>query len=503
MQSSPMVFPQPKDRPRLEKYKQNDLIFEGEHYDAFSIVGEKDFTERYKRLRYIVANFAGLISKISASTLFGEKITIDVEDDKTQKFLDGLMEHNSLHTQLYESALANSRRGDAVFKLRTGKRNPLDLKAKTEIIIEEINAGMYFPTFDPAAARNVATQDVIVSIIEQGQDTYLHKEIHQPGFIFNEVYLYNPKEQKIISTEDPARFGFLPRQETKVSRSLVFHIPNFRSKGYFGTSDYKDIANIFFAINNRMTKIDGILDKHADPILAVPPGVLDEEGKVRKEALGMFEVNNDNPGFTKPEYIVWDANLDASFKQLDKLIEVMLMIAEIAPAALGMDKNGQAESGRALRFKMLATLRKIKAKMQYYDQGIKDMVFVAQELSIAWNISVDDFKPAKAERPTIAWSEGIIKDLTEMIDNAIKRIDGGISSRADEIAKIDDVTPDEAKKRVKEIDEEKGPELAPLGGNDPNNPTNVPDSTGKVPQNAANGGQPAANGTGRTANAGA
>jgi hypothetical protein len=52
----------------------------------------------------------------------------------------------------------------------------------------------------------------------------------------------------------------------------------------------------------------------------------------------------------------------------------------------------------------------------------------------------------------------------------------GLSSRADEIAKLDGKTPEEAQAKVKEIDEESGPTLPPLddngqGSNDKNPPT--------------------------------
>lgn len=481
---NPLVFPKTIDKERLEKYKHYDTLYEGDHFAAFSVSAPGEFSNQYKKLRYIVANFAGLMSRVVADMLFGESLTIDVKDKNTQIFIDGLVHQNDLINQLYESSIINSRRGFDVFKMRIGKRNPLDPNAKAEIIIEQVGAQIYYPQFDNKAARNITTQDVIATTFVQGGKTYLHKETHQPGQIVHEVFEYDPKQGKIISAEMPEEFGFMPIEQTKISRSLIFAIPNYRDGKFWGPSDYKDLESLFFALNNRLTKTDNILDKHSDPILAVPPGVIDEEGKVKKESLGMFEVDNENPGFNKPEYIVWNANLESAFTEIEKLIEMLFMFSEIAPATMGADKDGQAESGRALKFKLLSTIRKRNRKISYYDLAIKDMLLTAQELAKAWSIQIDGVSPGQPERPTIQWGDGVINDETEQVENAAARIDAGISSRADEIARLDGLSPEEARKKVKEIDAETAPTLPPLdnNGEDPNAKDTPPDPNDPNPE---------------------
>lgn len=491
-QESPLTFPKRADKNRLDKYAYYDKLYSGEHFDAFSIAAQDGFNTVYARLRYVVANFAGLASRVLADMLFGETITIDVKDKDLQNFLDAVQEKNGLFNQFYESELVNSRKGDDVFKLRVGPRNPKIPDSPSEIIIEQIGPEFYFPQFSKQTGRGQTDEDVIVTQFSQLNEStgrmadYIHKEIHTPGLIQHEVYQYNLSEQKIISQEDVTLFGWPEEEPTGVDRSLVFHIPNVRDgAGFWGTSDYNDLQTLFFALNNRITKTDNILDKHSDPILAVPPGVLDEDGNVKKESLGMFEVDNETGA--KPEYIVWNANLDVAFKEIDKLVDFLFMFGEIAPAAFGLDNGGQAESGRALKFKLLATIRKRNRKKRYYDQAIKDMLVTSMELAKAHSVQMGGVVPAKIERPTIAWGSGIIPDETEEIDNATKRIDAGLSSRADEIARIDDVTPDEAQKKVKEIDEEARANMPPaiennLTGNPPApNPQNPQPNTQPAP----------------------
>lgn len=480
-----LQFPKPVDQKRLNDYDYYDKLYFGEHYDAFLIKGQKDFSNQYNRLRYVVANFAGLMSRVLADMLFSDQFSLDFEDEKNQEFMDALLADNQFTTQCYESALANSRRGDSLFKLRIGQLNNNPASPQT-VIIEEVTPAIYFPALDITSNRYKPTEDVLAWAFKANGVDYLHKETHRPGYIFHEIYRYDPRSSKIIAQVNAQDFGFADIEETKVSRSLVFHIPNVRDgSGFWGTSDYKDLSTLFYALNNRITKIDNILDKHSDPILAVPPGVLDEEGRVKKEALGMFEVDNENAGFNKPEYIVWNANLDSAFKEVDSLIEQLFMFSEIAPATMGMDKNGLAESGRALKFRLLSTIRKRNRKIQYYDQGIKDMMETVLELAGAWGITVNGMKAQKPERPTIDWGDGVINDATELVDMATKRIDAGIESRSGAIVKLDGVTEAEAKTKVQEIDDEDKLVVPSLdkGGTGTTPPDNQPNNNQNQDQN--------------------
>lgn len=459
---SPLNFPKMPDRQRIMRYDHFDKLGTGDHFSAFALKGERSFTEAYNKLRYVSAPFAGLISRVMADMMYGEKINVDFKDQDNQAWSDDFFEDNKLMAQLYESELANSRRGDDIFKIRIGTRNPQMVTAKPTIIVEQITAAVYFPVLDQAGTRYTAKQDVIATFINDNGRTYLHKEIQVPGYIFHEMYLYDPTQQKVLAQVNPTSFGFPLQEETGIDdRTLIFHVPNFRDgTGFFGTSDYADLEPLFFALNNRLTKTDNILDKHSDPILAVPPGVINEKGQVNKSALGMFEVDNENPGFNKPEYIVWNANLDSAFKQIDNLIELLYTFSGISPASTGdQDKaGGQAESGRALKFKLLSTIRKRNQKIIYYDQMIKDMSETAQKLALAHGIFGDDnVSISTPERPTIMWGDGIIQDQVEAVETATARIDNGTMSRADAIASLDGKTPDEAKDKVAEIDKESGP----------------------------------------------
>ena len=366
-----------EDKKRLSNYSYFEQLFFGDHYEAFRMkVQSEDFNRTYGKLRYVMINYAGLISKVCADRLFSEPITIKFTGGD-QKFGEALIKENHLMTQLYESALSNSYLGDALFKVRTGKRHRND--ANATVIMEDTTPRIYFPKIDPFNVRAMPEQQELAWVFRSGNNEYLRKEIHEPGKILNQVFLM--KGDEVVNQPLPLDIlgidGLLPEQQTGIDRSLVTHIANWKTGSRWnGISDYYDLDSIFFAINNRMTKSDNILDKHSDPILMVPPGVLDENGKPIKKDGRIIEMGNGDDG--KPEYVVWDASLENAWKEIEKLVEFFEMVAEISPDAFGMGKGGAVESGRALKFKLMRTIAKIARKKLYYDPAIKEALYVAQ-----------------------------------------------------------------------------------------------------------------------------
>ena len=453
--TSYIKFPYSGAEERLKNYNYFEKLFLGDHFQAFNVrIDDAQYTKNYQKLRYVMVNFAGLMSKVVADMLFSEPIIIKAGEKGDQEFIDALVHENNLNTQFYESALSNSYLGDALLKIRMGKRNASD--KKPTVIIEENTPKVYFPILDESNVRAEPKKHEFAWKMTLNGKEYVRKEIHEIGKIYNE--LWTLKDDGTIGDKVDIKvvLGIDPEEDTKVDRSLVIHIPNWKTSGrYFGISDYYDLDSLFYAINNRLTKIDNVLDKHTDPILAVPEGVLDEDGKVKRQALNMIEISPE-AGKEKPEYIVWNANLEAAFKEIDHLVDMFYMVSEISPDVLGMGKGGAVESGRALKLKILRTIAKAARKKLYYDRAIKEAVYVAQLVAKAWNLEVNGLK-LKGEPviPDIEWNDGLPIDDAEAIDDEVKRIDAGLSSTKDSLMRLDGLDEKAAEAKAKEISDEK------------------------------------------------
>lgn len=454
------IFPDKDSRIRLLNYEYYGRLFYGKHFDAFRIqIDDDDYNRAYAKLRYIVVNFAGLISKIVADMLFSEPLTIKTEDGD-QEFIEALWRENQMDIQCYESALGNSYNGDALFKVRKDKQN--------QIIIEDITPKVYFPTLNPFNVRAKPKDIALAWTFNKGNKEYLRKEIHTEGNIENKVF--EMQGDKMVTDVGVGILGdsdIVDTLKTKIDRNLIIHVPNWKTgETHFGISDYFDLDSLFYALNNRISSVDNILDKHSDPILMVPPGVLDEKGRVKKKALGVIEIGED-AATGKPEYIVWDASLENAFKEIEKLVEFMYLVGEISPDVLGLGE-GVSDSGRALKFKLMRTIAKVARKKLYYDRAIKETLYVAQKLAKAWNLEVDGKKLTKEPVvPELIWADGLPIDNSEQIDTETKALDAGLTDKKDSIMRVYGYDEKQAEEKAKVIEKEK--EIAmpkpSLGGN--------------------------------------
>jgi hypothetical protein len=445
------VFPNPKEAERLGDYEYYRKLFLGKHFEAFRIrIDDERYNRAYAKLRYVVVNFAGLLSKIMADMLFSEPPTIKVPNGD-QDWVDAFWRENSMDIQCYESALGNSYQGDALFKLRAGPRNSEN--PESTVICEDISPRLYFPVIDGFNVRGEPKRVDLKWTFKIGDQMYLRVESHEPGKIYNHVY--EMKGDKIMAEVDPSLAGLtlLPEENTNVDDILIYHVANWKTGDrHFGLSDYHDLDYLFYALNNRLSKVDNILDKHGDPILMVPPGVIDDKGQVKKKALGVIEVSEGETG--KPEYIVWDASLQSAFTEIEKLVDFLYLTAEISPDLLGLGE-GVTESGRALKFKLMRTLAKTARKRLYYDQAIKELIYDAQVFAKANNLTIDG-KALQGEpvKPEIEWQDGLPIDDTELQADLIAAIDAGIKSKKQAIMELEAVDEENAEKILDEIEEE-------------------------------------------------
>ena len=450
------LFPYPDDEGRLGNYNFYENLFWGNHFDAFNVkISSENYGKYYARLKFIVANFPGLITKVVSDLLFVEPPKIKMPTPEGQEWVNSLIEENKLRLQWYESSLDNSYFGDALFKLRVGPRYD---NTDSTVLIEQQTPKVYFPLMDPFNAKGEPKEMELAWVIAIGEKTYLRKEIHKRGEIINRVFLL--EGQEIKEEENLSLLGDSAPKEyepVKGKRPLVIHIPNWRAGNRWnGISDYYDLETLFYAIDNRMTKIDNILDKHSDPILAVPDGIIDEKGQVKRSKLNLFVRGDGENKEFDPSYITWEANLESAIKEIDKLVEMTFMMSETSPDILGMGQ-GQAESGRALKLKLLRTLAKVQRKQIYYYQGIRDMIYTAQVLAYEYGVTVGEKKvkfKGTPEYPEIVWRDGLPADMREQAEVEQIRIDSGTTTKKDAVMRLDDIEDDAAEKKVKEIREE-------------------------------------------------
>jgi len=418
---------------RLDNYKRCRHLFKGQHAEVFERVQKWLEESGDKWMVYVACNFAGLISKVSADMLFGEKVKYVVDEDPVsdeQGQLNQLIESNKLNTVNYEMALSTSWRGEVIYKVRFGKLATAGEDEQSHAIIEPASPGRFFPITSGDNIRDL--QGGVFGYVRkappgvrarEGRD-YLRIERHLPGKIQNELWLLEEDGRTIQEQVNLNLFEeyaeLEQEQETKYPGLLFTFTPNWRLEDEFwGISDYYDLETIFDEINNRVSRISRVLDKHESPRLILPPGIMHFDEKterwyVTKEDLEMMEVSGEDETVRGdlPKYLTWDAQLDAAFKQIDKLMQLAFLISETSPDAFGLREGGAAESGRALKFRLIRLLAKINRKKLYFDQALKDVIGKALHMEAEHGGGLD-YSDTDLR---IEWGDGIPADPKEQAE---------------------------------------------------------------------------------------
>jgi len=458
------TYPPQEHRKRIARYRENKHLFKGEHYDVF----EKLQNYRQDEL-YISVNLPGLICKKSADFLFGETPTFSAgkkSDSPEQERLDAWVEENNLPMKLQQSATSNAYRGDSFFKVRWGQKWDGKVSEAFDpfrILIDLQNPAYVFPETTEGDASQIEIFHVAFPTLVKGSNNQrwiLHVETHSPGQIEYRKFEMSPS----ISTSTEITEWNIAREivkersmvQTGIPFPMVVHIPNYSlDDDWEGLDDLSEHKPLFDELNRRFTAISNILDKHADPAIAVPTGVLgeDEYGNptfvVGRDKV--FEVLGKDDVI--PQYITWNGQLDSAFKEIDLIVEEILSNAEIPAVALGKgDAGTSGSSGLAIKFRMNSLLAKINRKRQFYDKGLKEMFLICEMLELSKKGRKAGFEMFDVK---IHFHDGLPSDEAEQANIMNIRTGGKATlSQKSALMRQDGLTEEQAESELARMDEE-------------------------------------------------
>jgi hypothetical protein len=448
--------PNPSDEMRILKYEHYKKLFQCRHIEVFKKAHDwvKANPEEGKRL-YIAVNFPRLISTLIADLLFGEPFRIDVPDNlRAQDELREMSTRTTLRGNLYESALSGSYRGSAVLKAKwtAGKGSS----------ITSVPNQYYFPHPDPDDLRTLLGE-TIAWTRKEGDKTYLRREIHTPGHVHQELWLMEgntPKTQEPLSLLNIA----VPEDlDTGCPGTLVQYVPNMRlDDELWGESDYDPIEALLEALNDRLSRLHRVLNVHSEPIFVGPPGLLT---KVKSERDAYEYDKEDRSAIEAPDkdtaeivrYVTWDAHLSAAFSEIDKILDMIMVCAEVSPDMFGMGKNGFAESGRALKMRWARQLAKRQRREMAYDSALRELLKCAAILDNKFGSG-----PSIGDNDTIniLWGDGLPNDPRDLAEEESLLLAAGISSKKSSYMRVMQAEDEGAEREMEQIAKEKREDIA-------------------------------------------
>lgn len=229
----------------------------------------------------------------------------------------------------------------------------------------------------------------------------------------------------------------------------VIQLANGDECGHYGESDYVDIIPMVAELNRRHSGISSVLDRHTNPHLTGP------RGAITRDAAGVGQISTDGQYFPidenelPPNYITWDANLTANFSQIESMLYQFYVMSDTSSAAFGIQGDGNAvESGAALRKLLFSSFLRLNALRRSHTQAITNIVETLIPGAIA----------------TITWPESSTDGMSENATTESIRIASGTTTRADAIARLDNVGKAEAVRIAGEATTtEPAPSTPPVG----------------------------------------
>jgi len=449
-------WPPLTEEARLKNYEENRLLFEGEH--------AKVYKEQLKRIERVIGNFDQVVSIATilnyqrlmtlkiADLMFGEPPAITIADtlkrgakqDARQQVITKILLDTELLNAAYMAAIDVSRYGDALI---------LAYKNKDVPAIEVTPPALWFPVVDPSNIKRTLYHVFGYQyLVNEATKSYALKvQIHKiddPGSCEEHTYALTGSMGSFnIGAEIPTE---TPTVETGLSVCPVFRVSNvLTSDRVFGLDDYDSIDSIISELIVRVSQISKVLDVHANPSMSGPETALEQDPitKAWHLRVGDYYPRNSKED-PAPEYIVWDASLEANFKQIEFLVNQLYSISEMGSAIFGdmSSKSGQVSSGSALRRLMVSPLAKAKRVVNRFDPVLKRLV------SVCAGMLGTDIKP---EELSITWNDGLPDDEAESANIMSIRTGGKATiSQYSAIKRLDNLSEEDTDSELAQIQEE-------------------------------------------------
>lgn len=399
-------FPPETEVNRINAYDRYAKLFDIAPFEEFEEIADRLIVnfDAYFDIPLLLG-FQRLSTIKLSDMVIGAPPSITVNDnDSMTDVISDIRDQTDFDSKLYLALIDYSRYGVAVFRLFNDD----------EVVEDRGNFAVWnpcewFPILKKDGTKRI-DKHVIAWRVNMGSDLnpdwYLKVQIHPitGGSYESREYQMDPSGQyvsKLISHKITST-GDMP--------CLVQHISNLPSTtNVYGTSDYKIMNELVFKATERMRQILHILDKHADPSMTGPATMLQTNPNTGELEFKTSQFYAVSPGEEHPEYMTWDGQLEAAFKALEQLLNLIYVMSEMGEAMMGKtDGTGQAISGTAMRYKMVAPLEKARRVSNSFTLPLKKLMATLAQISTGKAMRYQDIN--------VIWEDSLPKDPREIAE---------------------------------------------------------------------------------------
>ncbi len=333
------------------------------------------------------------IAATSSDLLFGEECQIaavnrdEEPNDRVQGRLETIARRNNIHALLCEAAESCSALGDVYLKVCW------DTEEAASPSLRVIQGDAAWPEYRMGGLRAI---HIFTPVREQsGRDSTVVRthECYMPGKILTEVYRGTPENLGIRLEEDALQeLGLSPEITVPDGEMLAVHIPNIRPNRMFrgscmGRSDYDNQRDLMDALDEaysswirdirlgkaRLLVPAEYLRRNPEELFgsdrSFPTFEFDED----VETLCALDVNTQNGGnmITPTQFTIRSQD---HARTCQDLIMKIVSGAGYSPQTFGINIEGMAQSGTALRIREKKSYSTTGKKQAYWQAPLEELL---------------------------------------------------------------------------------------------------------------------------------
>lgn len=437
-------FPTHEQTELLKEYENNEKLFRGKHQELFKM------SEYYKKLNpnlaeniKLAVNMPASVTRAYTDLLFGMFPDIKV-NEADAAWLDNFMLENDLENELLQGGDAQSIRGVTLLQLW---REDGTGKARMKVI----SAENWFPVVsqslkDKFDAHVVGWFEPTERMTSIGNEKFItfHADIYFKDYIYYIDYETQDGLVKYITERNT------PDNIRNINDFLIVPIYNLTVDNCWrGISDYADCFDLFAELDNRLSQYSKILDKHADPTLLGSERhmsiMYDQFGRVTNKFFQREDFMTVGDDEMKPEYLVWDAKLDATDKHIDRIMNMLYMVTDTSAILFGQFGQGNIPSGSGTKKLLMRTLARKNRKALQWVAGLYKAIKLCYKLETGSELT----------SLSIKFKSGLPIDEFEAAQIISMRASGKQTMSTERILELwDDLSPEEVKRELERIEDE-------------------------------------------------
>ena len=341
------VFPSKEVFDRNKVYRFNQKLFSGEYAFNKKLIARIDDVEQELDYQTIPINKFELIVNKLDGLLFGNELTIQTGDVHRDKEVQRLVEKTHWVRDIRRGVKLCLINGDSVLKTGRFGVSPFSPLFAYKVVDESNKDNV----------KGYVLHELLYTRNEISTGRYTYKAnyirilISCKGYDYERVYEYKGGNKR-GTIGRPVKYKYKDRWISKKgnyywtgiddAETVQWLSINTEKDGVYGSSAFDNIKDIVFAIENRISTENWVVDNHGKPILLVGMTSVTPNEKTGTYSPSIIEgkyMIQKGQG-EKPEYLTWDGKLENSKQIRDDLEQSFYELTEMGKTFLTGEYKG-------------------------------------------------------------------------------------------------------------------------------------------------------------------